>query len=97
MSPDRLIYQLLQSEPISFNLSFKKVLDQNRTGLYEQTTKGYRLYNLNATYSVPSSKDYKIIFQIDNIFNVEYYNHLSRIKSIMPEKGRNIPLNRLFF
>ncbi len=100
MPPDRLILSTgFNLEPLSFNLSFKKVLDQNRTGLYEQTTKGYRLYNLNATYSVPSSKAFhKIIFQIDNIFNVEYYNHLSRIKSIMPEKGRNIALQyRLFF
>ena len=42
MPPDRLILSTgFNLEPLSFNLSFKKVLDQNRTGLYEQTTKGY--------------------------------------------------------
>jgi len=30
---------------------------------------------------------------LNNIFNEEYYNHLSKIKSIMPEAGRNILIN----
>ena len=29
---------------------------------------------------------------MNNIFNAEYYNHLSRIKDIMPEAGRSLSL-----
>ena len=30
--------------------------------------------------------------EFDNLADVEYYNHLSRVKSVMPEPGRNIKL-----
>lgn len=33
-----------------------------------------------------------ISLNVDNIFNKEYRNHLSRIKSILPEAGRNLRL-----
>ena len=36
------------------------------------------------------SNDFAI--QFNNIFDKEYYNHLSRIKSITPEAGKNINL-----
>ena len=36
--------------------------------------------------------------QFNNVFNVTHYNHLSRIKSIMPEAGRNVVfLYKTFF
>ena len=41
-------------------------------------------------------KKYELEKQI--IFNVEYYNHLSKLKSIMPEAGRSIVVNyKIFF
>ena len=94
MPPDRF---LLSTEinllPFSINLMHKKVFDQNRIGLYESATSGYETYNLIGTYTMRNSwAIHKIILQIDNIFDRKYYNHLSRIKSIMPEKGRNIGL-----
>ena len=55
--------------------------------------------NLNGSYTIQSSKiSHKFIFQLDNIFNEVYYNHLSRIKTIMPEKGRSVNIQyRLVF
>ena len=51
-------------------------------------TDGYLLAGINTTFNLKSSKLlHKIIIQADNLFDVEYYNHLSRIKSIMPESG----------
>ena len=90
--PDKI---LLSTEvylgPFSINLMHKKVFSQNRVGLYEETTPGYETYNLIGTYTIRSTQAiHKFILQIDNIFDRKYYNHLSRIKSIMPEKGRNI-------
>ena len=90
--PDKI---LLSTEvylgPFSINLMHKKVFSQNRVGLYEETTPGYETYNLIGTFTIRSTQAiHKFILQIDNIFDRKYYNHLSRIKSIMPEKGRNI-------
>ena len=100
MPPDKIILSTeLNLEPVSINFAYNKVFDQNRTGLYEDPTEGYKTFNLNAAYTISSSNFiHKIIFQVDNIFNEEYYNHLSRIKSIMPEKGRNVGIQyRLVF
>ena len=35
---------------------------------------------------------HQIIFQVTNILDETYYNHLSKIKMIMPEPGRGINL-----
>ncbi len=94
MPPDRI---LLSTEinllPFSINLMHIKVFNQDRIGLYESETPGYETYNVIGTYTMRNSwAIHKIILQIDNVFDRKYYNHLSRIKSIMPEKGRNIGL-----
>ena len=34
--------------------------------------------------------EYNNLESLENIFNEVYYNHLSRIKTIMPEKGRSL-------
>ena len=47
---------------------------------------------------LPTNSLHKIILSVDNIFDTEYYNHLSIIKMIMPEKGRSFNLQyRLIF
>ena len=94
MPPDRILLSTeIKILPFSINLMHKKVFNQNRIGLYESATSGYETYNLIGTYTIRDSwAMHKIILQIDNIFDRKYYNHLSRIKSIMPEKGRNIGL-----
>ena len=94
MPPDRILLSTeIKILPFSINLMHKKVFNQNRIGLYESATSGYETYNLIGTYTIKDSwAMHKIILQIDNVFDRKYYNHLSRIKSIMPEKGRNIGL-----
>jgi len=84
---------------ISFLLTLKKVLAQNRLGEFETKTDGYFISNISLTYILnKTSLNHKIIFGLDNIFNQEYYNHLSSIKEIMPEKGRSFRiLYRIFF
>lgn len=72
--------------------------NQNRTDKFETPTKGYAIFGLFANYSFYwSGLLNSISLSIDNIFNSEYRNHLSRIKSIMPEPGRNLRLNYKFF
>ena len=100
MPPDKLLFATeLDLNPASAVVKFKKVFPQERLGEFEQETLGYSLIDLNWTYLFYKSKTmHKIIFSIDNVFDQEYYNHLSRIKSIMPEKGRSYNLQyRLVF
>ena len=98
--PDKFLFSTeLDLNPITAALTLKKVSPQERLGEFETRTDGYFLTDVSGTYIIHSSNIiHKIIFRIDNIFDQEYYNHLSRIKLIMPEKGRSIGIQyRLVF
>ena len=92
MPPGKFLFSTeLDLNPFLLALQLKKVSPQSRLGEFETKTEGYFIADLNGSYTLYSSQMvHKVIFQIDNIFDEEYYNHLSRIKSIMPEKGRGI-------
>jgi len=94
MPPDKMsVSTAFDLNPLSVTIQLKKVLPQTRLGEFETRTDGYILANLNGSYAIYTPRlTHKIIFQVDNIFDTIYYNHLSRIKRIMPEKGRNIGL-----
>ena len=85
--------------PISAFLILKKVSAQNRLGEFETKTEGYFIANMNLSYTLNTTNlKHKIILGLDNIFNQEYYNHLSTVKEIMPEKGRSLRIMyRTFF
>jgi len=54
---------------------------------FETKTRGYLIDDLNGGFTINKSQlPHKFIFQVDNVFDKIYYNHLSRIKLIMPEK-----------
>ena len=100
MPPDKYFLSTeLDLNRTSVLFTLKKVLPQERLGEFETRTDGYILTNLTMTYLINKfSINHKIIFEIDNIFDQTYYNHLSRLKLIMPEEGRNFRLQyRIFF
>ena len=69
------------------------VSDQNKLGEFEYPTDGYKLLNYNCSYTFKKNENiHQIIFQVTNILDETYYNHLSKIKMIMPEPGRGINL-----
>lgn len=69
------------------------VSNQNKLGEFEYPTDGYKLLNYNCSYTFSKSENiHQIIFQVTNILDETYYNHLSKIKMIMPEPGRGINL-----
>lgn len=85
----------LKYSNMNFNCGINSELAcvQNNVDKFEATTPGYvsfgaytqYLYNLNnlaLTFSLT----------IDNIFDTDKRNHLSRIKSILPDPGRNLRL-----
>ena len=100
MPPDKFLLSTeFNFDSFSTSITMKKIFNQNRISEFETKTDGYLLAGINTTFNLKSSKLlHKIIIQADNLFDVEYYNHLSRIKSIMPERGRNLCIQyRLFF
>jgi iron complex outermembrane receptor protein len=100
MPPDKFLFSTeLDLNPITATLTLKKVSPQKRLSEFETRTDGYFLTDVSGTYIINSSNIiHKIIFRIDNIFDKEYYNHLSKMKLIMPEKGRSIGIQyRLVF
>lgn len=72
---------------------------QDRTGEFEQPTAGYAVAALMADYSISAGGLlHTIAVSVENIANMEYRRHLSRVKSIMPEPGRNLKvLYRVYF
>ena len=100
MPPDKFILSAeLNLNPFTMDLIYKQALKQSRLGEFERPTNGYSIFDLNTSYTRNSERlMHKFILGVENIFNREYYNHLSRIKRVMPEKGRSINVQyRLIF
>ena len=73
------------------SIRLSRVLDQNRLSEFETMTPGYSLVDIFGSYSFGSnSGSHRIVFQLNNLLDETYYNHLSKIKSIMPETGRSM-------
>lgn len=77
-------------DKITLGASFEAVTKQNKVDIFEEPTPGYGITNFFLQYSFFSNKVvHNLSLNIDNVFNKEFRNHLSRVKSIMPEAGRN--------
>jgi iron complex outermembrane receptor protein len=83
----------------SSGISGEWALEQNKIDIFEEPTDGYFKLSLYLQYSIIGNKNTNIFsFIVDNIFNTEYRNHLSRVKSILPEAGRNFRLSyKMYF
>lgn len=88
-----------ETELLNFGVNSEFALAQKKVDIFEEPTAGYVIFNSYAQYSFNGSDLlHTISLNIDNIFNKEYRNHLSRVKSIMPEAGVNARLTyKLFF
>ena len=75
-------------------LSSKFALNQYKLDKFETYTPGYNIFSISLNKSfLYADLLHSINISIDNIFDTEYFNHLSRIKSIMSEQGRNVRIN----
>ncbi len=67
------------------------VAGQERVDIFEEPTDGYIVFSVYAQRDINTDHTrHSIILSLDNLFNTEYRNHLSRIRSVMPETGRSI-------
>ena len=79
------------NKDLSGSISLSKVLDQKKISEFETMTPGYLLIDIFGSYSFKTNKGtHRLVFQVNNLLDKTYYNHLSKIKSIMPESGRSI-------
>ncbi|SIO31151.1 TonB-dependent receptor [Fibrobacter sp. UWB11] len=74
-------------------LNAEFALAQNRTDRYEERTPGYITFGASLEFHWSLAlAHYSIILRGENLFDADVRNHLSRLKSVMPEKGRNLSL-----
>ncbi len=78
---------------MQFQISTDFAFNQNNVGDFEEPTPAYAIFNAD-NYLMDFNKVVGVVgLSIENIFNKLYFNHLSRIKSIFPETGRNIKVH----
>lgn len=66
---------------------------QDRLGEFEDTTAGWFTCDATFEWEIPGDRwHHAIVLRGHNLLDREYRNHLSRIKSIMPEAGRGVSL-----
>jgi len=84
---------------LSLGANTEYAASQQRLDDFEQPTAGYIIFGAFAQYILTAGKTvHNISLNAENITNKIYYNHLSRIKSILPEPGFNLRLTyKLFY
>ncbi len=64
---------------------------QERVGAFESPTDGYTVFNASAGARLTLAGRLNVLtVSLDNVTNRKYHNHLSRVKEIMPEAGRDL-------
>ena len=80
------------SSNYSLEIDFLAKAKQNRVSMFEEETAGYSVLNLSGSWMTSFlNNDLNIFWSVDNVFDKEYYDHLSRLKTAgIHEMGRNI-------
>jgi iron complex outermembrane receptor protein len=78
---------------ISLRLHTKLAAEQERLGSFEEGTDGFAIFGLSLRYLLTTGRLlHTFDLAIENLTDKAYRDHLSRVKSIMPEPGRNLRL-----
>jgi iron complex outermembrane recepter protein len=88
-----------RSGPLRLGATIRAAGDQHRTGEFEEPTRGYVSLDAFAQYYLSGGRLLHTFNLVAvNVTDSEYRDHLSRVKSIMPEPGRNLRLlYRVYF
>jgi len=91
--PAKLYLEIQQQtwKGASFDIGWELAAPQEQVDNFETPTAGYGVLNFGFRQSFTIGQ-FTGLFSasLDNIFNIDYRNHLSRVKSVMPEAGRNL-------
>ena len=75
----------------SLSAQYIHFFDQNNVAPYETSSSAYQLINLGCTGSISVKQKIDYSFGVNNLLNVKYIDHLSRLKTYeIPNPGRNI-------
>ncbi len=75
----------------SLSAQYIHFFDQNNVAPYETSSSAYQLINLGCTGSISVKQKIYYSFGVNNLLNVKYIDHLSRLKTYeIPNPGRNI-------
>ncbi len=79
--------------PLHLHVTSRFSGSQTRLGEFEEPTDGYLVYDIGGYLNFSWWQlENMVVFEIENLFDTTYREHLSRIKSAMPEPGRNVKL-----
>ena len=86
------VFTLDFSEEYSLEVDFLAKAKQSRVSMFEEETAGYAILNLSGSWMTSFlNNDLNIFWSVDNVFDKEYYDHLSRLKTAgIHEMGRNV-------
>ena len=86
-------------EALRSTIALRLAADQNRTGPFESSTKGYGVLDLSGQYYRHwSGHLHTFVLTLENVSNAVYRKHLNRVKDILPEPGRNVRLlHKVYF
>ena len=86
------VFNLDFSDNYSLEIDFLAKAKQGRVSTFEETTDGYTLLNLSGVWETQFlDNELDIFWSVNNVFDKEYYDHLSRLKTAgIHEMGRNI-------
>ena len=75
----------------SFSAQYIYLFEQNSVAPYETPSSAYQLINLSCTGSFSAKHQIDYSFGVNNLLNMRYIDHLSRLKTYeIPNPGRNI-------
>ena len=87
-----------RTEPIDARVEVQWADGQDRTASFETATEGYTQVNASLTWRPVTGRNFSVLLQADNIFDVTVRRHASFTKDFVPLAGRNIKVSaRLSF
>jgi len=86
------VFNIDFSSNYSLEIDFLAKAKQGRVAMFEEETDGYSVLNLSGNWMTSFlDNDLNIFWSVNNVFDTEYYDHLSRFKTAgIEEMGRNI-------
>lgn len=80
-------------DPFHFHATSRFAGSQNRLGEFEEPTESYLVYDIGAYLRTSWWElENMIVIEVENVLDTVYREHLSRIKNVMPEPGRNVKM-----
>ena len=79
--------------PLYLHVATRFSDNQTRLGEFEEPTNGYLVWDIGGYLNFSWwHLENMVVFGVENLFDTTYREHLSRIKAVMPEPGRNMKL-----